>query len=523
MSAASWRSSGQAERRRESGRRIGSFGATGARSRQDTQRRFRAAALPSTGAGGLERFGVRESIGGFPTRENLALDKAVAPAPPPIAPSAGAPPAGAEADAAYDRFVRDNLKRNYAGHYLHGMLGMTGFRLVNAPTFVPAYLHLLAGSDALVGLGLSLQQLGAIVSPIVGAAQIEHRKKILPVSVWLGSLMRLQILGLALSGWFLTGSWAVGMALLFLFLLGLFQGPQRVAFQFLLAKVIPIRLRGRLQAWRNLTGGMIAAVLSYFAGDWLVAHHVLGNGYATTFFLAFVLTSLGLSALQILMREPEPPTMRARVPFRERMKDIPRLILADKGFAWFMAARSFAMGSRIGQPFFFLFAATALGVASADDPHAFGRMLAILSFAYMSADTVMNLVWGYLSDHGGFKSTFVIAMAVNVVSVAGLMMADTFPLVVLAFFGIGAANSGYQMSSTNIVLEFGHRHDVPMRMALSNTAEGMMGSVAPLMGGLLAEVWGYKAAFLATIVSVAIALVILILKVDEPRRRRPSA
>ena len=61
--------------------------------------------------------------------------------------------------------------------------------------------------------------------------------------------------------------------------------------------MIPIRLRGRLQAWRNLTGGLIAAVLSYFAGDWLVAHHVLGNGYATTFMLSFILTSLGLTML----------------------------------------------------------------------------------------------------------------------------------------------------------------------------------------------------------------------------------
>ena len=52
----------------------------------------------------------------------------------------------AEADAAYDRFVETNLKRNYAAHYIHGMLGMTGFRLVNTPTFVPAYIHAISGS-----------------------------------------------------------------------------------------------------------------------------------------------------------------------------------------------------------------------------------------------------------------------------------------------------------------------------------------------------------------------------------------
>ena len=428
----------------------------------------------------------------------------------------------AEAIAAYDTFVMDNLKRNYAGHYVHGMLGMTGFRLVNTPTFVPAYLHAISGSDFWVGIGTSLQQLGGIVSPIIGAQQIEHRKKILPVSVTLGLLMRAQILGLAISGWFLVGWPALACALLFLFLLGFFQGPQRVAFQLLLAKVIPIRMRGRLQAWRNLTGGIIAALLSYFAGSWLVANHVWGNGYATTFFLAFVLTSLGLSALQILMREPEPPSVRARKSLRERMKDFPALIREDTGFAWFMLARSLAMGSRIGQPFFFLYAAFVLGISAEGDPVTFGSTLAVLSLAYMGADTVTNLVWGYLSDRQGFRSTFVISLAINIVGVGALMMSHSVTTFALAFFMIGAAQSGYLMSTSNIVLEYGHRHDVPMRMALSNTAEGAMGSLAPLLGAGLAMWLGYEASFYATIATLIVALGVLVWKVEEPRRKRAT-
>jgi MFS family permease len=428
--------------------------------------------------------------------------------------------AGETADAAYERFVEQNLKRNYIAHYIHGMLGMTGFRLVNTPTFVPAYIHSISGSDAWVGIGTSLQQLGGIVSPIIGAQQIEHRKKVLPVSVTLGLLMRAQILGLAISGWFLTGSWALTLALVFLFLLGFFQGPQRVAFQLLLAKVIPIRLRGRLQAWRNVTGGLIAAVLSYFAGSWLVANHVFGNGYATTFFVAFVLTSLGLSALQMLMREPEPPTVRVRSTLRDRLKDFPALIRGDKGFAWFMVARSLAMGSRIGQPFFFLYAAFVMGITADGDPVRFGSTLAILSFSYMAADTVSNLIWGYLADRQGFRSTLVIAMAINLVGVAALMMSHSLVAFAFAFFLVGAAQSGYLMSTTNIVLEYGHHHDVPMRMALSNTAEGAMGSLAPLIGGGLVILWGYEAAFYATIATVALALGVLVWKVDEPRHRK---
>ena len=101
---------------------------------------------------------------------------------------ATAPPDLAEAEAAYERFVWSNLPRNFAGHFMHGMLGMTGFRIFNAPTFLPAYLHLISGSNLLVGLGQSLQQLGAVASPVVGAAALEHRKRVLPVSMTMGTL-----------------------------------------------------------------------------------------------------------------------------------------------------------------------------------------------------------------------------------------------------------------------------------------------------------------------------------------------
>jgi MFS family permease len=426
------------------------------------------------------------------------------------------------ADAGYRRFVEANLKRNFLANYVHGMLGMTGFRLVNTPTFVPAWLHALGGSDAAVSLGAALQQIGGVISPIAGAAMIEHRKRILPVSMLLGLMMRLAVLGLALTAWFLAGPAALASALVFLFLLGLFQGPQRVAFQYLLAKVIPVRLRGRLQALRNVTGGLIAAGLSWVAGVWLIGGGVLGDGYGATFFLAFVLTTLGLIGLRALLREPEPPSVREPMAIGRRLRDMPQLIGGDPGFKWFLIARSFAMGSRIAAPFFFLHAAEALGVSASDDPRRFGELLAAFSLAFMLADTALNLLWGWLSDRGGFHSTFVIAMALYLVAMALLAAAHDMPALVLAFFGLGAAQSAYFMASVNIVMEFGQPHDMPMRMAISNTAEGLAGGVAPIIGGALALAFGYGAAFAAALAATAVALVLMLWKVDEPRRRAPG-
>ena len=56
--------------------------------------------------------------------------------------------------------VRANLPRNFAAHLAHGLLGQTGMRLINAPTFVPLYIANLAGFDAAAGIARGLQYLG---------------------------------------------------------------------------------------------------------------------------------------------------------------------------------------------------------------------------------------------------------------------------------------------------------------------------------------------------------------------------
>ena len=67
-----------------------------------------------------------------------------------------------QAELDYEQQVQRDLPRNFAVHLGHGLLGQTGFRLINAPTFVPAYILLLSGgSDFAVGLALALQAAGS--------------------------------------------------------------------------------------------------------------------------------------------------------------------------------------------------------------------------------------------------------------------------------------------------------------------------------------------------------------------------
>ncbi len=80
--------------------------------------------------------------------------------------------------------VRENLRRNYLAQLLHGLFGQTGFRLIQAPTLIPAYVFALSGSELIVGVARAAQALGQCLTPVFSATLIEHRRRVLPIGSW---------------------------------------------------------------------------------------------------------------------------------------------------------------------------------------------------------------------------------------------------------------------------------------------------------------------------------------------------
>lgn len=419
-----------------------------------------------------------------------------------------APMSRREREAQFSAEVERDLRRNMVANFTHGMLGMTGFRIIYAPTLIPAYLLLMTGSSLVVGLGQALLQLGILLTPLISAAALEHRSRILPAAIRYGTLMRGAVLGLALSGYFLGGWLLVLATLLCLALLGLFNGMQRVAFQMLIGKLIPIDRRGRLQGWRNLMGGGIAAILSYTAGKWLIDENVLGNGFATTFLLAFVLTSLGLLALRFGVREPESPAVRPKTTLRRRIGDIPQL-LSDHNYRWFVIAQGCAMAGLIAAPFYILIASQIMALD--------GATIGLLSLTFIGADTLSNPLWGYAGDRFGYRSTMIASLLTTIAGIVLLGIAASPVLIIIAFAAFGIGSAGYGMSAQTMVLEFGSREDMPMRIAISTMAEGGVLTAAPLLGGLVFATLGPHALLMAAGVIMAAALVLIVKMVSEPR------
>jgi len=414
------------------------------------------------------------------------------------------------AEAEYEAEIERNLPRNYVANLAHGLLGQTGFRLISAPTFVPAYIFQLSGSDVAVGLALGAQSLGGALSSILGATLIEHRKRVLPMGLLVGWGMRGGILGLALSGFFLPDRWALIFACIFLGLFGLFNGIQSVIFNYLMAKVIPLRLRGRLSGLRNFVAGLTASAVAYLGGEYFVGRNVWGNGYATTFLMAFGLTSIGLTML-MLVREPVPPEVRARGRFWGRVAEIPALFASDRALSAFYQASALAALGGLAVPFYVLYAGQSIALSGAN--------LGVLSTAMLLSQTGTNLLWGVLADRAGSRIVFLLSVGLWALSTLLLMSVHSLLGLAVIFAGLGAGQGGFQNASQILVLEFGGRADLPMRIAVLNAVTSLMGAIGPLAGGLMAQHLSYEAVFWFSLIVQAAAVATMLLRVDEPRRR----
>ncbi len=412
-------------------------------------------------------------------------------------------------EAAFALEVRRNLRRNYIAHLCHGLFGQTGFRLVTAPTFIPQYVHTISGGSAIwVGIARSAQSLGQCLSPLLSATVIEHRRKVLPVALRIGSLVRLQVLGMALAGFFLGSGQNLAAVCVFLGLFGFFMGMQGVTFNFLMAKVIPVEVRGRLAGLRNALAGITSSSVGYLSGAYFVQHDTLGNGYATTFLVAFLLTEIGLLMMWFI-REPESPGVRERTGVIARLRDLPALVRADPNFGVFLLACMLGSLGRIGMPYYVLYAGQRL--------HIGGTELGELTGAFLLASTVLNLFWGTVADRMGFRAVFLGSLGLWIAGTLALFETTTYAGLLGVMVAVGTGSGGFVMGQQNLVLEFGRREDLPLRIGAANSTTEAMGVLAPLAGGVIATAWSFRAVFACAIAFKLAAALLVQLRLREPR------
>jgi MFS family permease len=422
--------------------------------------------------------------------------------------SARAPSAPGDPLARYQAEVARHARWNTVAFLLYGLLGTTGWRLVTAPTFVPDYAYRLGGSHLAVGLLLFCGGLGRFLSPLLSAAWVAHRPTVKRFAVAIGAGMRLQILGMALVALLVPARANLPAFVVLYCVFNVLNGLQGVVFGLLMAKVIPLARRGRFIGARDFAGGATAAGVALLAAGFL-DRVAFPASHGLTWLAAFFLTSLGLGCFAVI-REPAAPVVQAPRSLAATLAGAGRLLRTDRSFAWYCAARGLGALGLMAAPYF----VAAAGGALAGRPAA----LAHATVAYFAAATIANLVWGALADRAGFRRVFLLAALVWLAALARALGAvATLEDAVVLFALVGAGQSGIQMASVNLVYELGDHTDLGIRLAVVSAVGELMGALAPLAGGAVADRWSYPALYAAAALCTVAAAAAMYLRV-APRR-----
>jgi len=421
--------------------------------------------------------------GAVPTR-GLRLRPAA-----PVWTPVGSSNAPAESDRSRSETVERNLAFNFSALLAHGIFGQTGFRLINAPTFLPQFVAELSGNASGAAVMRAIQSLGQFLSPLLAASLIEHRPHAKRLGVIFGAAMRVQILLLGLIALFVPrGDLALWLVWLCVGMFGLALGMQGVAFQVVMAKVIPLDRRGRLLGLRDATSGVVLIGVS-MAGAFLLNGFGFQTGHGLTFLLAFGLTSLGLGAFASV-REPAGANLRDRSSLLQRVRELPAVLRSDPNFGRFLAARILASAGRGALPLYVVWFERQFGIT--------GTQLGTLTVLFSLAQSGATLAWGHIGDRRGYRQVFLLSTAAWLAGTGLLLLSPTVTSAFVTYGLVGAGLGGFMIAGQNLVLEFGTESDRAMRIATHNTTTEMFGMAGFLSAGLLADAISLETAFAAS-------------------------
>jgi len=407
--------------------------------------------------------------------------------------------------------VSANLRHNLAALGADYALFVVGLAFASQSTILPAFAAYLGASNVAIGAIPAVMTLGWFLPSLFAAGHTETLAQKLPFVLRYTVWERVPFAVLALAAFFLADlspALALGLMLLMLLVTTGVGGVLMPAWMDVIARAIPVTLRGRFFAFANLAasaGGLAGSV----ATASILAAVPAPASYGVCFVFAAVCMALSYGAL-VVVREPAAGASAPAVPLREYLSRIPALLGRDPNLAWFLAARAFAVVGSIGGGFYTVYALGTWGAPAAQ--------VGVFTTLLFVGQMVGNAVLGWLADRRGHRLVIMLGLgatfAGNLVAVA----APTLGAFGVVFVMMGIQIAAMNVSNLNVMLEFAPvPGEQPTYIGLGTTLLAPIAFGAPLAAGLLADAFGFAAVFVVAAVAVGVALGLLLARVRDPR------
>lgn len=413
----------------------------------------------------------------------------------------------------FDAAVSRNYRHNFIVNLLDGALFFGGFAFLSEQTILPVFVSRLTDSPLALGLVSGMFSMGWLLPQVFTAPWVERlavkKRFVATVSLF---TERLAPFMMALIAWQALRVSPEVAVLLFLLALAYFSfgaGIIAAAWQDMIAKVIPVKSRGRFFGLTNFSGSLLGLGGALAAGV-ILARYPFPVNFALCFLVGALSILLSWFAL-LLTREPPLPDPRPPTSASQYFRGLPGLLRQDVNYRRYLITRAVGAFSNMGIGFIAVYAVQRFTLPDAS--------AATFTAVVLVSQMVSNLVFGYLGDRYGHKLILELSMVAQALSFALALLAPSATWFIMIFALLGMTKAGLMLSGMAIAMELGPVHSRPTYIGLSNTVTGIVSGIAPLLGGVVVAKAGYASLF--SIASVVAFANVLMWQwwVEEPRKR----
>jgi len=399
---------------------------------------------------------------------------------------------------------------------MDGALYAFAMSFVSLSTVLPLFVKKIGGGNIAVGLIPVFWTIGFNFPQIFMsnyARQLPFKKKFVLKTALLQRLPWLLLVIFSFC-WIGRVNPIIGMTLFFFgFGLAAITGSLNMPGWFdLVAKTIPVKLRGRLFSARAILGALLGIL-----GGWIVNRVLMAVDYPHSFALLFALSFLVMMISYIFItriKEEHPNSHNVRTLNRLYLRQLPVIVRQEKNFRNFLFANALLTMALLAEAFYALNALMKFNL-----PDAYAGTFTMIMMGSIIAG---NLVFGWLADQFGHRLNMVLASAATLMACAMALVANGVLVYVLVFVNASFTAALLQTSRLPIISEICGEQDRPTYVALSNMFSAPF-SLSGILGGWLANRFGYSAVFAVGGIFALGSFIWWLVLVQEPRHNAKQA
>ncbi len=377
-------------------------------------------------------------------------------------------------------------------------------------TIIPYFASQLTDKNRVIGLIPAIFYFGLFLPQLIGAYLVNGKPRKKKFVLIIAIAERVGVLLIALIAQFyglFTDTFTLILLLIAYLVFSITNGMISPGYSDLISKSI-IRNRGFFFGFNNGLGGLIGFGASFFS-RYLLDTYAFPKNLQVLFWVALAVSAISPFIIVNFKEEPYPAGKETES-LGYFIKSIPTHIKQHPNFRNFMISRAMLGFGVLGNAFFALYGRDIFSLPDGS--------IAIFTMIILFTQSMIGFLWGWIGDRYGYKVVYIIVSVLIVLEGVFAVWAIAPWMFYLIAFCIGGVYASFHIGDQNMVFEIAPTTETSRFIGITNTFVGPVMTIAPLLGGLLIDLFSHQVMF-TSVIAVGIVSIILVVRLMPQLRK----